>query len=93
MTNASDPVSGDADAGPGAQLWGGNGNYYLSASKTAAGARLFYDHLPLLERCWRPYRYGSGPIASPVTVDIEKGIKVQAISKFGASRKRGNGSE
>ncbi len=41
MTNSSDPVSGDGLAGPGAQLWAGDGTYYISVSKTAAGARLF----------------------------------------------------
>ncbi len=41
MTNTSDSVSGDGKAGSGAQLWGGDGNYYLSASKTAAGTRQY----------------------------------------------------
>ena len=41
MINDSDLVSGDANPSPGAQLWGGDGVYYISASKTAAGARTF----------------------------------------------------
>jgi hypothetical protein len=41
IITTSDPVSGDASASPGVQLWGGNGTYYINASKTAAGARLF----------------------------------------------------
>ena len=41
MTNDSDPVSGDATASPGTELWAGDGIYYMSVSKTAAGSRLF----------------------------------------------------
>ena len=41
MINDSDLVSGDANASPGAQLWAGDGVYYISASKTAAGSRTF----------------------------------------------------
>jgi hypothetical protein len=41
MINDSDLVSGDGNPSPGAQLWGGNGVYYISVSKTAAGARTF----------------------------------------------------
>ncbi len=41
MTNDSDLVSGDATASPGAELWAGDGIYYISASKTAAGSRTF----------------------------------------------------
>jgi hypothetical protein len=48
MTNNTDPVSGDANASTGAQLWGGRGIYYLSVSKTAAGARLYNVTI----HCW-----------------------------------------
>ena len=41
VITTSDPVSGDANAGPGVQLKGGDGTYYITASKTAKGARTF----------------------------------------------------
>ena len=41
MTTSTDAVSGDATASPGATLNGGNGIYYISATKTAAGTRIF----------------------------------------------------
>ncbi len=48
MTNTSDPISGDANASPGVQLSGGNGNYILSVSKTAVGARQYN----ITVHCW-----------------------------------------
>jgi len=48
MTNTSDPVSGDANASSGAQLSGGNGNYIVSVSKTAVGARQYN----ITVHCW-----------------------------------------
>ena len=41
MVSTSDPVSRDSKAGPGVQLRGGDGTYYVAVSKTAAGARTF----------------------------------------------------
>ena len=41
MTTSTDTVSGDAFYSPGVRLNGGAGVYYISATKTGAGARLF----------------------------------------------------
>ena len=41
MTSTTDTVSGDANYSEGIQLNGGDGVYYISATKTAAGARIF----------------------------------------------------
>ncbi|MDD5320862.1 MAG: hypothetical protein PHD43_09675 [Methylococcales bacterium] len=41
MTTSTDTVSGDASYSPGVSLNGGPGVYYISATKTAAGVRLF----------------------------------------------------
>ncbi len=41
MINDTDSVSGDANASPGAKLYAGDGTYYISVSKTAAGVRTF----------------------------------------------------
>jgi hypothetical protein len=39
MTNVTDPVSGDGQASPAVALKGGNGEYRISANKTAEGGR------------------------------------------------------
>lgn len=39
MTNTTDPVSGDGQASPAVSLKGGNGEYRISANKTAEGGR------------------------------------------------------
>jgi hypothetical protein len=41
VITTSDPVSGDSNFGPSVQLKGGDGTYYITASKTAAGSRRF----------------------------------------------------
>lgn len=41
MISTTDTVSGDANYSQGIQLNGGPGVYYISATKTAAGARIF----------------------------------------------------
>ena len=41
MITATDSVSGDANASPIISLNGGPGDYYISATKTSAGPRLF----------------------------------------------------
>ncbi|RIZ66332.1 MAG: hypothetical protein D0531_05070 [Methylococcales bacterium] len=41
MTTSTDSISGDANPSPIIYLNGGQGPYYISATKTAAGARLF----------------------------------------------------
>lgn len=41
VITTSDPVSRDGLFSPAVQLRGGEGTYYITASKTAAGARLF----------------------------------------------------
>ena len=40
-TSTTDTVSGDANYSEGIQLNGGDGVYYISATKTGAGARIF----------------------------------------------------
>ena len=41
MTTSTDTAAGDAFYSPGIQLNGGDGVYYISATKTGPGARLF----------------------------------------------------
>lgn len=41
MATTTDSVAGDAYAGPTIQVAGGDGNFFISATKTAAGPRLF----------------------------------------------------
>ncbi|MDI1231165.1 MAG: hypothetical protein PSU93_08460 [Methylobacter sp.] len=41
MTTSTDPVSGDDNYSPGVSLNGGPGTYYISVTKTSAGARDF----------------------------------------------------
>lgn len=41
MATTTDPVANDAFAGPTIQVAGGDGNFFISLTKTKAGARLF----------------------------------------------------
>lgn len=41
MATSTDYIAGDSSPSPAIQVWGGDVNYFISATKTAAGARLF----------------------------------------------------
>lgn len=41
MLTSTDSVSGDSNYSPAITLWGGAGDYYISATKTMAGIRVF----------------------------------------------------
>ncbi len=69
MTSTTDTVSGDANYSPGVQLNGGAGVYYISATKTGAGARIF-DVIWHCVTVMMVIRYGHSCIAISVIFDL-----------------------